>query len=71
MWPFLVNQRPERNIGATQTRMPLSASRSSQPGWAIERSATVVTPESSSSDSATRTQSATAEESGRKIGRYS
>ena len=38
-WPFLVNQRAERNIGAMQTRMPDSASRSSQPGCAIDRSA--------------------------------
>ena len=70
-WPLRVNQRAERNIGAMQTRMPLSASRSSQPGCATERSATVVTPESSSSESATRTQLCTASGSGRKIGRYS
>jgi hypothetical protein len=54
-----------------QTRMPASPSRSSQPGWATERSATVVTPESSSSLSATRTQEGTASASARKIGRYS
>ena len=71
MWPFLVNQRAERNIGAMQTRMPASASRSSQPGCAIDRSASVVTPDSSSSDSATRTQCGMASASARKIGRYS
>ena len=70
-WPFFVYQRAERNIGATQTRIPASASRSSQPGCAIERSARVVTPDSSSSDSATRTQCGIASASARKIGRYS
>ena len=49
-WPFFVYQRAERNIGETQTRRPLAAARSSQAGWATERSATVVTPESSSSE---------------------
>ena len=67
-WPFLVNQRAERNIGAMHTRMPASASRSSQPGCAMDRSASVVTPESNNSDSATRTQCGTASASARKIG---
>jgi hypothetical protein len=67
----LVNHRADLNIGAMQTRMPESASRSSQPGCAMERSASVVTPLSSSSDSATRTQSGTASASVRKIGMYS
>jgi hypothetical protein len=51
--------------------MPLSANRSSQPGCAIDRSATVVTPDSSNSLSATRTQSGTASASARNTGRYS
>ena len=67
-WPFFVNQRAERNMGAMHTRIPASASRSSQPGCAMDRSASVVTPESSSSLSATRTQSGTASASERKIG---
>ena len=71
IWPFFVYQRPERNIGAMHTRMPASASRSSHPGCAIDRSASVVTPDSSNSDSATRTQCGIASGSARKIGRYS
>ena len=70
-WPFLVYQRAERNIGATHTRMPDSASKSSQPGCATDKSASVVTPESSNSDSATRTQECTSSPPARKIGRYS
>ena len=71
LYEYLPIFRPDRNIGAMQTRMPASASRSSHPGCAIDRSASVVTPDSNSSESATRTQCGTASASARKIGKYS
>ena len=47
VWPLLVRQPAERNMGARQTRRPLSAASSSHPSCGMERSATVVTPDSS------------------------
>ncbi len=51
-------QRASRNAGATQARMPDSASTSSQASNGAEKSTTVVTPLFSSSAIATRTLAA-------------
>jgi hypothetical protein len=58
-WPFFVNQRAERYIGASTARRPDAAIWSIQPSHGTERSTSVVTPESSSSEKHTVAQAGT------------